>query len=87
MKFIIVKVARALRAHLLHPDHDKDSYLQESLSVIKLTMDYSCLWIYQWRRNKNTIGGAGMRGYEAADYPREASACEGQKLGGGRWEL
>ena len=27
-------------------------------------------------------GGAGMRGYEAADYPREASMCEGQKLGG-----
>ena len=25
--------------------------------------------------------GAGVRGYEAANYPREASACEGQKLG------
>ena len=27
--------------------------------------------------------GAGMRGCEAADYPRKASACKGQKLGGG----
>ena len=27
-------------------------------------------------------GGAGMRGYEAADYPRKASTCEGQELGG-----
>ena len=25
--------------------------------------------------------GAGMRGYEATNYPREASVCEGQKLG------
>ena len=29
-------------------------------------------------------GGAGARGCEAADYPREASACEGQKLRGSR---
>ena len=36
----------------------------------------------QWRRNRNTIGGAGVRGCEAADYPHEASAYEGQKLGG-----
>ena len=39
----------------------------------------------QWRRNRNTIGGgggAGVRACEAADYLREASACEGQKLGG-----
>ena len=28
------------------------------------------------------IGGAGARGSEAADYPREASACEGQESGG-----
>ena len=27
------------------------------------------------------IGGAGVRGYEAADYSCEASACEGQELG------
>ena len=27
-------------------------------------------------------GGASMRGCEAADYPGEVSACEGQKLGG-----
>ena len=27
------------------------------------------------------IGGAGVRGYEAADYLRKVSACEGQKLG------
>ena len=26
--------------------------------------------------------GAGARGSEAANYPHEASACEGQKLGG-----
>ena len=26
--------------------------------------------------------GAGVRGYEAADYLCEASACEGQELGG-----
>ena len=25
--------------------------------------------------------GAGVRGYEAANYPSKASACEGQKLG------
>ena len=25
-------------------------------------------------------GGAGARGFETADYPREASACEGQEL-------
>ena len=41
----------------------------------------------QWQRNRNSIGrggggGAGVRGREAADYPREASACESQKLGG-----
>ena len=28
------------------------------------------------------IGGVGARGCEAADYPREASVCEGQELGG-----
>jgi len=39
----------------------------------------------QWRRNRNTTGGgAGVRDYKAADYPHEASACEGQKLGGGQ---
>ena len=27
--------------------------------------------------------GAGVRGYKAADYPCEESACEGQELGGG----
>ena len=27
-------------------------------------------------------GGAGVRGSKAADYSCEASACEGQKLGG-----
>ena len=27
-------------------------------------------------------GGAGMRGCEAANYPHEASTCEGQILGG-----
>ena len=27
-------------------------------------------------------GAAGVRGCDAADYPRKASACEGQKLGG-----
>ena len=27
--------------------------------------------------------GAGVKGSEAADYPREASECEGQKLVGG----
>jgi len=26
--------------------------------------------------------GAGARGCEAADYPHEVSACEGQELGG-----
>jgi len=36
----------------------------------------------QWRRNKNMIGGAGVRGYEAAYYPHEESACEGRELGG-----
>jgi len=36
----------------------------------------------QWRGNGNMIGGAGARGSEAADYPREASACEGQESGG-----
>ena len=30
--------------------------------------------------NRNMIWVAGVRGYEAAYYPREASACEGQKL-------
>ena len=30
------------------------------------------------------IGGAGARGCEAADYPRKASACEGQELGGSK---
>ena len=34
----------------------------------------------QWRRNRNTIGGAGVRGCEAADYPPKVPACEGQKL-------
>ena len=34
----------------------------------------------QWQRNRNTIGGAGVRGCEAADYPHEASAYEGQEL-------
>ena len=29
------------------------------------------------------VGEAGARGCEAADYPREASACESHKLGGG----
>ena len=29
------------------------------------------------------LGGAGVRGCEAADYPREASMCEGQNLGVG----
>ena len=29
------------------------------------------------------LGGAGVRGCKAANYPREASACKGQKLGGG----
>ena len=29
------------------------------------------------------IGGAGVRGYEAARYPGEGYVCEGQKLGGG----
>ena len=29
------------------------------------------------------IGGAGAKGCEAADYLCEASACEGQELGGG----
>ena len=33
---------------------------------------------WQWRWNRNTIGGAGGK---AADYPLEASACEGPKLG------
>ena len=28
------------------------------------------------------IGGAGVRGCEAADYLRETSTCKGQKLGG-----
>ena len=28
--------------------------------------------------------GAGMRGCETADYPSEASTCEGQKLGGAK---
>ena len=27
------------------------------------------------------IGGAGVRGCEEADYPCEASTCDGQKLG------
>ena len=31
---------------------------------------------------KYDLGGGGMRGYEAADYPRKASTCEGQELGG-----
>ena len=37
----------------------------------------------QWQRNRYTIGGAGVRGFEAADYPCEASACDGQKLEAG----
>ena len=40
----------------------------------------------QLRRKGNMIGGggvAGARGCEAADYPREASACEGQEYWGG----
>ena len=45
-----------------------------------------CLeYVYQWRRNRNTIGGggggAGVRGCEAADYLCEVSAYEGEKLG------
>ena len=36
----------------------------------------------QWWRNKNMIGRAGVRGYEAAYYLCEASACEGRELGG-----
>ena len=32
--------------------------------------------------NENMIRGAGVRGWEAADYPRKVSACEGQELGG-----
>ena len=28
------------------------------------------------------VGGAGVRGCEAADYLREVSACDGQKWGG-----
>ena len=32
---------------------------------------------------KYDCGGAGARGCEAGDYPCEASACEGQELGGG----
>ena len=42
-------------------------------------------YLAQWRRNRNTIrrgGGAGVRGGEVAGYLCEASACEGQKLGG-----
>ena len=34
-------------------------------------------WKYDWG------GGAGAKGCEAADYLCEASACEGQELGGG----
>ena len=37
----------------------------------------------QWQQNRNMIGEAGMRGFEAADYPRQVSMCEGQELGGG----
>ena len=33
------------------------------------------------------IGGAGVRGCEAADYLRETSACKGQKLGGAKAPL
>ena len=40
---------------------------------------YTDIGVTQWRRNRNTVKGAGMRGCEGADYPREASACEGQK--------
>ena len=29
------------------------------------------------------IGGAGVRGSKAADYPRKTSTCEGQELGRG----
>ena len=36
----------------------------------------------QRQRNRNMIGGVDMGGYKAADYPRKASACEGQELGG-----
>ena len=42
----------------------------------------SQMYTKQWWRNRNMIEGAGMRGCEAADYPHEASACEGQELGG-----
>ena len=34
-------------------------------------------------RNRNTIGGAGVRGGEVANYSHKTSACEGQELGGG----
>ena len=43
---------------------------------------HQCVRQLQWRRNRNTMGGTGVRGCEAANYPREAFTCEGQKLGG-----
>ena len=37
---------------------------------------------YQRWQNRNMIRGAGVRGCEAAEYPHEVSAHEGQELGG-----
>ena len=38
---------------------------------------YTDIGVTQWRRNRNTVKGAGVRGWEGADYPHEASVCKG----------
>ena len=38
-------------------------------------------------QNRNTIGGAGVRGCEAANYLHKVSVCEEQKLGGAKAPL
>ena len=45
-------------------------------SVISRVHTFQLLCVMQWRRNRNAIGGAGVRG----SYPWEASACEGKKI-------
>ena len=53
------------------------------LLMIKHPKQAGTLTWRQRRQNSNMIRRAGVRGCEAADYPCEASVCEGQKLGGG----
>ena len=45
-------------------------------------MHNSCsTWALSGGRTEIRLGGAGVRGYEAADYLHEAFACKSQELG------